>query len=285
MEQVRRESAVWNDYALLDCGGGEKCERFGNVIVRRPDPQALWPKADPGGPWKEAHAAFVAEGEHGQWRVLREVPERWELERNGLHFVLHRASFKHVGIFPEQAANWDWIGREVHKGAQVLNLFGYTGGATVAAALAGAQVVHVDASRPSIGWARENAEASGLGTAPIRWLVDDAPAFVAREGRRERRYDMVILDPPAFGRGPSGELWQFERDLAPLLDGISQILAPGGRLLISAYSLGFPAVAIEQVVRASFPTLRQVETVELVLPEGQPRGFVLPAGLAVRACL
>lgn len=283
MEQLSREIAQWDDYALLDSGDGEKCERFGSVTVRRPDPEALWPKADPHGPWERVHAAFVADAQEGQWRALREMPEEWEVGRGEVRMVLHRASFKHVGLFPEQACNWDWLAKHVQKGAQVLNLFGYTGGATLAAALAGAQVVHVDASKPSLGWARENARASGLDEAPIRWLLDDAPAFVAREIRRERQYDVVVLDPPAFGRGPNGELWQFERDLAPLLANIDRILTPNGKVLLSAYALGFPALAMEQVIRSTIRSLKTVEAVELVLPEQTARGFVLPAGLAIRA--
>ena len=176
MESLQRIPALWQEYALLDSGDGEKCERFGSIIVRRPDPEALWPKANPGDWWAKAHACFVRgdSEEEGQWHVQKQVPETWQVARGSLHFVLHRASFKHVGLFPEQASNWDWLAEEVPKGGKVLNLFGYTGGASLAAAAAGAQVVHVDASKPSMGWARENATASGLSEAPIRWIVEDA---------------------------------------------------------------------------------------------------------------
>ena len=195
------------------------------------------------------------------------------------------ASFKHVGLFPEQAVNWEYLGRELPRGASLLNLFGYTGAASIVVAQHGIEVVHVDASKPAITAGKENQKLSRLETASIRWIVDDAMTFVKREARRAHLYDAILMDPPAFGRGPDGELWQFETDLVPLLRACQAILAPRGLLLVNAYALGFPAVAIEQAVRCVFPNASRIESIELLLRESSRRGFLLPAGVTVRARL
>ncbi|MFH1047080.1 MAG: class I SAM-dependent methyltransferase [Patescibacteria group bacterium] len=281
---LKRDLAVWEDYELLDSGDRMKCERFGAVTVTRPEPQALWSPASPD-VWRKSVARFSQQGEDGTWQVKAELPSEWTVRWENLRFGLRLSSFKHTGVFPEQAANWRYLREQVSTGDRVLNLFGYTGGATLAALSVGAEVVHVDASRPAIAAAKFNAELSGFSNRPVRWLEDDAVKFVEREARRERSYDCIIMDPPAFGRGPNKELWRFESDLLPLLLACRKILSPGGRLLVNAYSMGFPAVVIEQTVRTAFPTAKKIDSVELVLSEKSARGFVLPAGITVRAVI
>ncbi|MDD5251332.1 MAG: class I SAM-dependent methyltransferase [Patescibacteria group bacterium] len=283
-ETLNREIAVWQDYELLDSGDQMKCERFGAVVVARPEPHALW---SPGLPevWERAVARFEQRGEEGSWQVRNNPPDDWSVRWENLKFGLRLSSFKHTGVFPEQAANWAYLRGWLKPEAQVLNLFGYTGGATLAALSAGASVVHLDASRPAIAAAKHNAELSGFADRPVRWIEDDAATFVMREARRERIYDAIIMDPPAFGRGPNKELWRFESDLLPLLHSCRIILKPGGLLLLNAYSMGFPAIAVEQAVRDVFPDAASIESVELVLQEKSPRGFLLPAGITVRAVI
>ncbi|MFH2062911.1 MAG: class I SAM-dependent methyltransferase [bacterium] len=281
-QQLKREVADWMDYELLDSGNQEKCERFGGVTVVRPEPQALWSPVRPE-VWASATARFEQRGDDGSWRVKSEPPESWSAEWNGLRFGLRLSSFKHTGVFPEQAVNWAFLQENLRPDAKLLNLFGYTGGATLAALSAGAEVVHVDASRPAIAAARRNAELSGLADRPARWIEDDAMKFVQREVRRERRYDAIVLDPPAFGRGPKGEIWRFETGLRPLLAECARLLDADGILIVNAYSLGFPALVVEQTVREAFPSAVEVESVELTLPERTERGFLLPAGITVRA--
>ncbi len=274
---------TWSSYELIDSGNREKLERFDNAVVIRPEPLALWAPADAKN-WSRAQARYAQKGEEGGWEVKQSLPKSWKLNWQSLSFNLYTTSFKHLGVFPEQAANWQWILDTVKKDQKVLNLFGYTGGATLAAAAAGAAVVHVDASKPSVARARQNAELSGLKDAPIRWIEDDAMKFVAREIRRENVYDAIFLDPPAFGRGPKGEIWKFEEHTFELLKMIRSILAPNGKLILNAYSLGYPAVSVEQMVKCVFPSAK-TECVELVLKESTERGFHLPAGIAIRTQL
>lgn len=273
----------WDQYELLDSGEFEKLERFGEVIVVRPEPIAIWAKEDPSA-WDNCHATYKRKGDDGEWIIKKEFPKNWNIVWDKQKFELRTTSFKHTGIFPEQASNWQWLAENIKPKSSVLNLFGYTGGATVACAQAKAgETVHVDASRPAISWAKTNAELSGLSEAPIRWIEDDAQKFVAREQRRSRSYDAIILDPPAFGRGPKTELWKFEDDLPVLLTALWEILnKKHGILLLNAYSLGFPALALEQLVSASIPWKAKIETVELGLQETTNRKFVIPAGIAVR---
>ena len=213
----------WKDYEILDCSAGEKLERWKNYTLVRPDPQVIWstPKKLP--QWKHPNAHYHRSHKGGgQWEFF-DLPEQWSISYNGLTFHLKPFKFKHTGLFPEQAVNWDWFGglirdaRSQGRQVKVLNLFAYTGGATLSAAKAGASVTHVDASKGMTTWARENAISSGLGDAPIRWIVDDCVKFVEREIRRGKTYDAIIMDPPSYGRGPKGEIWKIEDKIHPLV--------------------------------------------------------------------
>lgn len=285
---LEREHAVWKDYALLDSGDGEKLERFGDILMIRPEPQALWGKSkverEKGNNWSDAHLVYSRKGREGDWDVKKKVPESWMVSWENLKFHIQPTSFKHTGLFPEQASNWQYLRKTLKPGMKVLNLFGYTGGASVACASVDAEVTHVDASKPVVTWGRENLELSGLQEKKVRWIVDDAAEFIAREIRRGNTYDAILLDPPAFGRGPEGEVWQFERDLPRLMENIAQILnKEHGLLLLNAYSLGYPALAIENLVRTSIPFAKNLQCVELTLKEESERGFELPTGVVVRA--
>lgn len=232
----------WKDYELIDCGGGEKVERWGKTTLVRPDPQAIWNTARTRKEWKHPDGRYYrSRTGGGHWEKNR-MPESWQIRYDDLTFKIGAMNFKHTGLFPEQAANWDFA-REMIRTAgrpvSVLNLFAYTGGATVACAAAGAQVCHVDAARGMVSWARENAQLSGLAKAPIRWIVDDCGKFVEREIRRGRRYDAVIMDPPSYGRGPSGEVWKLEENLYPFLELVVQVLSDRPLFfLINSYTTG-----------------------------------------------
>lgn len=284
MDLLREAAPGWKDYALLDSGEFEKLERFGDVIFVRPEPQAIWAKSNEAD-WDAAHAVYRRNGQDGEWDFLKDVPESWEMRWNDLAFHIQPTSFKHTGLFPEQAGNWEYIRATVKPGMKVLNLFGYTGGATLAALSVGGEVVHVDASKPVVTWARENTELSGLADKPVRWIVDDVMKFVGREVKRGNHYDMIVMDPPAFGHGPDGEMWQFEDDLPHLLHLCASILNPGAHLIVNAYSLGFPALSIENLVLSAFPQAKIHGVVELTLQETTPRAVALPTGIVVRAQL
>ena len=235
----------WQDYEVLDCGGGEKLERWGDVYLRRPDPQAIWPARDPS-LWRKAQAHYHrSEKGGGSWEFFTKLPDRWVMNYKNLRFYVRPTGFKHTGLFPEQATNWDWMtglvsdrvkqGREV----RVLNLFAYTGGATVACAAAGAQVCHVDAAKGMVNWARENARVSGLSDAPVRWIIDDCAKFVEREIRRGKVYDAIIMDPPSYGRGPGGEVWKLEDNLFPFVKLCAQVLSDKPLfVIINSYTTG-----------------------------------------------
>ena len=232
----------WKDYEVLDTSDGEKLERWGRYILVRPDPQVIWntPKKNP--LWHKHDARYARSSSGGgQWSRHR-LPERWQIRYRDLTFNVKPMNFKHTGVFPEQAANWDFIDAQIRKAGRpvsVLNLFAYTGGATLAAAKAGAAVCHVDAARGMVAWARENAAASGLGEAPIRWIIDDCAKFVEREIKRGRRYDAVIMDPPSYGRGPSGEIWKLEKDLYPFLQLVAGVLSDDPLFfIINSYTTG-----------------------------------------------
>ena len=221
-------SDQWKDYELIDCSRGEKLERWGDQLLVRPDPQAIWntPRAHRG--WKRNAGRYARSSSGGgQWQN-KSMPERWTVSYGSLTFNIKPMNFKHTGLFPEQAANWDWAQEQIRKAGRpvnVLNLFAYTGGATVACAAAGASVCHVDAARGMVSWARENAKSSHLEDAPIRWIVDDCAKFVEREIRRGRKYDAIIMDPPSYGRGPSGEVWRLEENLYPFVELVSGVLS------------------------------------------------------------
>lgn len=243
-------SPDWKDYELLDSGDGLKLERYGPYTFIRPEPQAMWPKALKESRWKEAHAVFQTTGEEsgGHWQFNRTIEPSWIMHYKNLKFRVQATAARHLGVFPEQANHWDWSGRlirEANRQVQVLNLFGYTGLATLAAAGAGAKVTHVDASKKSVTWARENQALSGLEDRPVRWIVDDALKFVQREARRQARYDGLILDPPKFGRGPKGEVWEFFELMPRLLDACREVLSQSPLfVVITAYAIRASALSL-----------------------------------------
>lgn len=267
----------WRDYELLDSGGGRKLERFGPVTLDRPEANALWSRRLPVERWREADGRFDAgpEGGSGEWHFNRPVPERWEMRYQplGLRFYAACRPFRHTGVFPEQAAHWTWLVDRLKAAgtrARVLVLFGYTGLATLALARGGAEVVHVDASKPAMSWARDNAEASNLGDRPIRWLLDDAIAFVRREQRRGNRYDGIVMDPPAFGRGPKGEIWRFNSSLPLLLDACAEVLEPDPLLvLVNAYAVPASATMLRNLVADLVPSRGALAAGELALEGGR----------------
>lgn len=213
-------TTTWKDFEVLDTGDGEKLERWGDVILRRPDPQTIWPKADPA-LWRQAQAWYHRSDKGGgEWEFFSRLPEKWVIAHETLRFYVRPTGFKHTGLFPEQAANWVWMAEKLRqsgrKDLRVLNLFGYTGGATLACAQAGAHVTHVDAAKGMVQWAKENRELSQLPETSCRWIVEDALRFVQREIRRGNSYDGILMDPPSYGRGPGGEVWKLENELYPL---------------------------------------------------------------------
>lgn len=257
----------WSDYALLDSGDGEKLEQFGTFTLVRPDPQILWQKSVSAQTWQQAAASFKRSYEDkGDWQIRKQLPEEWPVHWQDLTFLSKLSPFKHTGIFPEQGAHWQWFRKLLEKRMQqwkidgaveeekphVLNLFAYTGGASIVAAKTGAKVTHVDASRSSIGWAKKNQIASGLDERSIRWILDDVLTFVEREVRRGVKYDGIILDPPIYGHGPQGETWDFKKSLPILLDLCRQILAPKPLfVLLNAYAVSTSAVTLGNVLEDS----------------------------------
>ncbi len=242
----------WNDYELLDCGEGMKLERWKNITLLRPDPQAIWAyECTPD--MKKVHAIYKRSSTGGgNWEFLKKVPEKWEINWRDLTFSVRPMGFKHTGLFPEQAANWDWM-RELIKQEKreinVLNLFGYTGGATVACASAGAKVCHVDAAKNMVGIGKENLALSGLADKPVRWIVDDCFKFVQREIRRGNKYDGIILDPPSYGRGPGGELWHLEEMLYPFMQSCVQVLSDKPLfVLLNSYTTGLQPLVLRNVI-------------------------------------
>ena len=281
-----RYTKDWKDYELLDCSEGERLERWGKVILIRPDPQIIWntPKEHP--MWKHADARYVRSSQGGgHWEYRRELPEFWKINYKDLTFKISPTGFKHTGLFPEQAVNWDMM-REKIKAAKaegrevrVLNLFAYTGGATVAAASAGASVCPVDAAKGMVLWARENAELSSLNEKPIRWIVDDCKKFVEREIRRGSKYDAVILDPPSYGRGPGGEVWKLEEHVYELVSLVSEVLTDDPLfVLLNSYTTGLSASTMAYVLGSAMKKFGgKVEAEEIGLPVTQS-GMALPCG-------
>ncbi len=268
------------DYQLLDSGAGRKLERFGAIIVDRPEPQALWQPADRPA-WATAHASFAAEDddEKGRWKQMKPVPETWDVKVEGVTIKARLMAFRHLGLFPEQLPHWQWMtsGFEATgETPRVLNLFGYTGAASLIAAKAGAEVVHVDASKKAIAWARENQAASLLDAAPIRWLPDDARKFVAREVRRGRTYHCILVDPPKFGRGPEGEVWDLFTHLPALLADCVKLLAPANaRLVLTAYAIRASALSLDGLMHEAFATKSgSIETGELAIAEAGAQRFL-----------
>ena len=277
-------AANWKDYELLDTSAGERLERWGEVILIRPDPQIIWNTPKQLALWKQAHARYRRSSTGGgAWQILKKVPPVWKISYGDLRFQLKTMGFKHTGVFPEQAVNWDFTGnliRNAPKPLKVLNLFAYTGGATLACAQAGACVCHVDASTGMVAWARENAAASGLSDRPIRWLVDDCIKFVQREQRRGNRYDGIIMDPPSYGRGPGGEVWKLEEQLFSLVELCRSILSPDAKFfLLNSYTTGLSPSVMEYLlgVLLQKPMGGRVASDEIGLPVTST-GQVLPCG-------
>jgi 23S rRNA (cytosine1962-C5)-methyltransferase len=274
----------WREYELIDSGEGEKLERFGTYIIARPDPRALWKKSANAAIWQSAHARYVRSNkESGDWDISKEPPNPWHIAYDTVVFTLKPTSYKHVGIFPEQAVNWRWMKEKITgKNVKVLNLFAYTGGATLAAAAAGAEVTHVDSAKSAITWARENAVASGLENAPIRWIEEDAYKFVQREARRGNTYDAIIMDPPRFGRGSQGEVWKLEENLTKLLDACKPLLSPKPLfVLINAYTADISSVVLARLMSDLMDKRGIVTVGELGLIE-TASGNTLPNGICAR---
>ncbi|MEW6617063.1 MAG: class I SAM-dependent methyltransferase [Patescibacteria group bacterium] len=274
------------EYELLDSGEGEKLERYGEFILSRPDPQALWKKTKQEMEWKKASGIFSRDARNAKWITKNNLPEKWNIEIDGLRFWIHLGAFKHTGVFPEQASNWKWIEDQIKKSKKkvsVLNLFGYTGGATLAAARAGAEVCHLDGSKVAINWAKENAELSDLKDAPIRWILDDAVKFLKREIKRGNKYDGIIMDPPAFGHGPGGELWKIEDDLIPLFDLCKEVLSSDPVFfLVNGYASGYSATAYKNNLANIMEKYGgEIEIGELTIEESKAKRL-LPCGIFAR---
>ena len=279
-----RTADKWQDYRLIDTTAEEKLEIWKDVVLIRPDPQILWKTPQKSPLWKQAHGHYLRSAAGGgSWNFHKKLTDSWQVKYDGLVFNIKPTGFKHTGLFPEQAVNWDFMrnkirasGRSIH----ILNLFAYTGGASLACASAGANVCHVDASKGMVAWARENAESSGLSDKPIRWIVDDCEKFVAREIRRGKRYDAIIMDPPSYGRGPGGEVWKLEDNIYDLVDLCAKVLSDDPLFfLLNSYTTGLSpsvmAYILGETVGARFGG--QVSADEIGLP-CEESGFVLPCG-------
>lgn len=280
-------SDKWKDYELLDCSDGERLERWGRYTLVRPDPQVIWdtPKKDPR--WQKPDATYTRSSTGGgKWEKGR-LPEAWQISYGDLTFNVKPMNFKHTGVFPEQAANWDCAMNKIRNAGRpisVLNLFAYTGAATVAALSAGASVCHVDAAKGMVQWAKENAVSSGVGDKPVRWIVDDCAKFIAREQRRGHRYDAIIMDPPSYGRGPGGEVWKLENDLVPFVRLCAGVLSDDPLfVLINSYTTGLSASTLTYVAESVFSRRfgGHAESEELGLPVSSS-GLYLPCGASCR---
>ena len=277
----------WKDYELLDASDGERLERWGKYILRRPDPQIIWKNAGTHNAWKNADAIYKRSSKGGGGWTKNELPDAWNITYGKLRFILKPMGFKHTGLFPEQAANWDWFSKlisEAKRPIKVLNLFAYTGGATIAAAAAGASVVHVDAAKGMVAQAKENAALSGLENAPIRYIVDDCKKFVERELRRGNRYDAVIMDPPSYGRGPSGEVWKIEDSVDELITLAAKLLSDKPLFfLVNSYTTGLSPMAMQYIMGLKISSVHggHLEAGELGLPVTRT-GLFVPCGASAR---
>ncbi|MFF2482242.1 class I SAM-dependent methyltransferase [Paenibacillus sp. NPDC058071] len=278
----------WTDYELLDTGAGDKLERWGPYVLRRPDPQIIWPLAKETGQWKQADGHYHrSTSGGGQWQFKSTLPERWTIAYGELKFHIKPTNFKHTGLFPEQAVNWSWMMDKIRSAGRpirVLNLFAYSGGATVAAAAAGAEVVHVDAAKGMVQWAKENAQLSGLENAPIRYIIDDVFKFVQREQRRGRQYDAIIMDPPSYGRGTNGETWKLEENLYPFLELCTTILSDNPLfLLLNSYTTGLSPSVLHNLLHMTMQRKYggEINCGEIGLPI-TATGLHLPCGILGR---
>ncbi|MBQ1595414.1 MAG: class I SAM-dependent methyltransferase [Ruminococcus sp.] len=279
-----RLSEHWKDYELIDTSDGERLERWGDIILIRPDPQIIWSTGRKNPLWRNAHARYYRSNKGGgHWETYRKVPDRWTIRYNQLVFNIKPMGFKHTGVFPEQAVNWDFAAEKIrneNRPLKVLNLFGYTGCATLACMNAGAMVCHVDASKGMVQWARENAQSSSIADLPVRWLVDDCVKFVQREIRRGNRYDGIIMDPPSYGRGPGGEVWKLEEQLFPLVDLCRQVLSNNPVFFIlNSYTTGLSPAVMEYLLgvqlQQSFGGSVSSDEIGLRVTD---TGLVLPCG-------
>ena len=277
----------WKDYEVIDCSSGEKLERWGDYMLVRPDPQVIWNTEKDKKQWRNINGHYHRSAKGGgEWEFF-DLPEQWTINYKNLTFNLKPFSFKHTGLFPEQATNWDWFSEKIKNAGRpvkVLNLFAYTGGATLAAAAAGAQVTHVDASKGMVGWAKENAVSSGLAEAPIRWLVDDCVKFVEREIRRGNKYDGIIMDPPSYGRGPKGEIWKIEESIHHFVKLCASLLSDDPLFfLINSYTTGLAPAVLTYMISTEVSKVHggKVEAQEIGLPV-KNTGLVLPCGASGR---
>ncbi len=281
-------SDQWRDYELIDTGDGERLERWGRYLLRRPDPQVIWPATLGKKAWNDVHGHYNRNSSGGgQWSFLKELPERWTISYGPLKFYIRPTGFKHTGLFPEQAVNWNWLINLIKKRTapvRVLNLFAYTGGATVAAASAGAEVCHVDAAKGMVTWAKENAVLSGLAERPVRWIIDDVLKFVNREKRRGRFYHGIIMDPPSFGRGPNGEVWKIEDELYGLTQVCAEVLAEDALFfLINSYTTGLASGVLSNILSLTVGRKHtgSIDSAELGLPVSASQ-LTLPCGASGR---
>ena len=277
-------SANWKDYELIDTSEGERLERWGNIILIRPDPQIIWNTPEKNPLWKKAHARYHRSSSGGgKWEQYRKIPDVWQISYRNIVFRIKPMGFKHTGVFPEQAANWDFVDgviKKSHKQLNVLNLFAYTGGATLACLNAGAKVCHVDASKGMVQWAKANADVSGLSDRPVRWIVDDCIKFVQREKRRGNKYDGIIMDPPSYGRGPGGEVWKLEEQLYSLVQLCSEVLSDDARFFIlNSYTTGLSPAVMEYLLgTVLIPKFGGNVTSDEIGLRVTDTGLVLPCG-------
>ena len=274
----------WKDYEVLDTAHGEKLERWGNVLLRRPDPQVIWKKEGNPALWKKADVFYHrSKSGGGSWEFSKKLPDRWQISYGKLKFFVRPTGFKHTGLFPEQAVNWDYIGKKISgetRKKNVLNLFAYTGGATLAAAAAGADVVHVDASKGMVSWAKENLELSGLRDRYVRFIVDDCEKFVAREIKRGHFYDGIIMDPPSYGRGPGGEMWKMEDKIYDLVKLCSNLLSDNPLFfIINSYTTGLAPTVIKNIISLALSGKAEAEEIGLPVTSS---GIFLPCGATGR---
>ena len=281
------------EYELIDSGMGMKLERYGKYILSRPDPEALWKKNLNDKEWSNADLEFIRNGTKNKWIIKNGIPNNWNISYGGLTFSIKPTSFKHIGLFPEQLPNWEWMEeiitnyelgiRNGEQKPRVLNLFAYTGGATLACAKAGGEVCHVDGSKNAVEWARVNAELSGLKDAPIRWIVDDVILFLKREIKRGRKYDAIIMDPPSFGHGPKDELWKIEEDFLGLMDLCKKVLSDDPLfILINGYTAGYSSIVYENNLNDLMKEYKgKIESGELVIEESSNKKL-LPCGIFAR---
>lgn len=276
----------WVDYELIDSGDGAKLERFSSYVIARPDPRAIWKRMAPAAVWQRAHAGFVrGEKEEGHWDIKTQPPADWRVRYGNIFFTLKPTSFKHVGIFPEQAVNWDWMSTIIKSrpSTKILNLFAYTGGATMAALSAGAEVTHVDAAKSTIEWAKANVSVSKLSEKPVRWITDDAYKFALREAKRGNTYDGIILDPPRFGRGPKGEVWKIEDDLPKLLATCQTLISSQPAfILINAYTADLSPLVISHLLKDMTDALGGVKNYGELAIADTTSGRLLPNGIFAR---